>query len=396
MGRISESNLLRWTQRKSLDNQLDTKNGDSLKKEEKSKTSKKCNSSKKEMKKKGWLHKAESLISGHKSYLVKFFGSTEVDDSKGIEVVKEGIRKLKFLQQLKKCEGTKTPKVLLTISVDGLAIQEPKSKKILHQFPLQRISYCADDKVEKKFFSFIAHDLDSGSSQDPDSGSKKYSCYVFASSKAEEITLTIGQAFDLSYNQHLLAKSALPDNEKVAKLERENQALRERLTDLASMLEKSKLDEYMGNNNITDLGNVEGESRNDTSDDVSGDDIMEESVDSAVDTRSCRLMSFHDPSVSAEFAESPRLDNFSLDDVEDDDFDPRAGEHCSCEATEYDTPGFRNPRTNSVSTPLPEYYKPTVIAHLNKDQPSYPFTPTEPGISDNACPFGMNTFDTLG
>ena len=71
MGRISESNLLRWTQRKSLDNQLEMKNGDSLKKEEESKTREKCNFSKKEMKRKGWLHKAESLIYGHKSYLVK-------------------------------------------------------------------------------------------------------------------------------------------------------------------------------------------------------------------------------------------------------------------------------------------------------------------------------------
>jgi len=392
MGKMSESSLLRWTQRKSLDNQLESTNQSSLKKEEKIKSSKKkekCNSSKKDMKKKGWLHIPETLISGHKSYLVKFFGSTEVDESKGIEVVKEGIRKLKFLQQLKKCEGTKTPKVLLTVSVDGLAIQEPKSKKILHQFLLQRISYCADDKAEKKFFSFIAHD--------PDSGSNSYSCYVFASNKqAEEITRTIGQAFELSYNQYLHIKSALPESEKVAKLERENHALRERLTDIASMVEKSKLDEYMGRNNITQLGNVEGESRNNTSKDVGGD-IMEESVDSAVDTRSCRLMSFHEPPEHLDYAESPLLDNFSLDDVEDEDFDPRSGDHCSCDATDYATPGFRNPRTVSVSTPLPEYFKPAVITHLNKNQSHQPTTPTEPGVfgtpSNRACPFGMNTFE---
>jgi len=392
MGKMSESSLLRWTQRKSLDNQIESTSQSSLKKEEKIKSSKKkekCNSSKKDMKKKGWLHIPETLISGHKSYLVKFFGSTEVDESKGIEVVKEGIRKLKFLQQLKKCEGTKTPKVLLTVSVDGLAIQEPKSKKILHQFLLQKISYCADDKAEKKFFSFIAHD--------PDSGSNTYSCYVFASNKqAEEITRTIGQAFELSYNQYLHIKSALPESEKVAKLERENHALRERLTDIASMVEKSKLDEYMGRNNITQIGNVEGESRNNTNKDVGGD-IMEESVDSAVDTRSCRLMSFHDPPEHLDYAESPLLDNFSLDDVEDEDFDPRSGDHCSCDATDYTTPGYRNPRTDSVSTPLPEYFKPAVITHLNKNHVHHPSTPTEPGVfgtpSNSACPFGMNTFE---
>lgn len=51
-----------------------------------------------------------------------------MDQPKGIEVVKEAICKLKFNQQLKKSEGTKTPKVELTISIDGVAIQEPKTK----------------------------------------------------------------------------------------------------------------------------------------------------------------------------------------------------------------------------------------------------------------------------
>jgi hypothetical protein len=59
---------------------------------------------------------------------LQFLGSTEVDQPKGIEVVKEGIRKLKFNQQLRKAEGNKTPKVELTISIDGVAIQEPKTK----------------------------------------------------------------------------------------------------------------------------------------------------------------------------------------------------------------------------------------------------------------------------
>lgn len=55
-------------------------------------------------------------------------GSTEVDQPKGIAVVKDAICKLKFNQQIKKSEGTKTPKVELTISIDGVAIQEPKTK----------------------------------------------------------------------------------------------------------------------------------------------------------------------------------------------------------------------------------------------------------------------------
>lgn len=69
-------------------------------------------------------------------------GSTEVDQPKGIEVVKEAICKLKFNQQLRKSEGTKTPKVELTISIDGVAIQEPKTKtssKVLQIFNICNI-----------------------------------------------------------------------------------------------------------------------------------------------------------------------------------------------------------------------------------------------------------------
>lgn len=123
--------------------------------------------------------------------MFQFLGNTEVEQPKGIEVVKEGIRKLKFNQQLRKSEGSKIPKVELTISIDGVAIQEPKTKNILHQYPLHRISYCADDKGEKRFFSFIAKE--SGDNE-------QHSCFVFVSKNlAEEITLTIGQAFDLAY-----------------------------------------------------------------------------------------------------------------------------------------------------------------------------------------------------
>jgi len=141
------SNLLRWAH--------NTKNG-----------SNKNNS-------KHWIHTPESLLHGHIAYLVKFLGSTDVEQPKGIDVVKEGIRKLRFSQQLRKAEGQKTPKVELTVSVDGVAIQEPKGKRILHQYPLHRISYCADDKSEKKFFSFIAKEVDS----------EKHTCYVFVSDK---------------------------------------------------------------------------------------------------------------------------------------------------------------------------------------------------------------------
>merc|ERR1712077_78468 len=107
-------------------------------------------------------------------------------------------------QQIKKAEGTKTPKAELTVSIDGVAIQEPKTKKIQHQYPLHKISYCADDKAEKRFFSFISKD-----------GDGKHTCFVFVSDKlAEEITLTIGQAFELAYKKFLESKGKDLESQK--------------------------------------------------------------------------------------------------------------------------------------------------------------------------------------
>lgn len=134
-----------------------------------------------------------------------------MDQAKGIDTVKDAIRRLQFSQQIKKAESgsnLKIKKVEITISVDGVAVQEPRGTNILHQFPLHNISYCADEKGVKKFFSFIAKTNatnvpNGGGATTESSGAaaeETHECFVFISSKlASDITLTIGQAFELAY-----------------------------------------------------------------------------------------------------------------------------------------------------------------------------------------------------
>lgn len=62
------------------------------------------------------------------NFNLQFLGSVDVDQPKGFNVIKESIRKLKFNQQVRKAEGSKVPKVELTISVEGVALQDPKTK----------------------------------------------------------------------------------------------------------------------------------------------------------------------------------------------------------------------------------------------------------------------------
>ncbi|XP_053683910.1 PTB domain-containing adapter protein ced-6 isoform X2 [Sabethes cyaneus] len=224
-----------------------------------------------------WLHAPDVLVNGHVAYLVKFLGSTPVEQAKGIEVVKEAIRRLQFTQQMKKAEGgsnVKTKKVEITVSVDGVAIQEPRTQTILHQFPLHKISYCADEKGVKKFFSFIAKtgastattpslsaasdDTHSSHSTDQDG---QHECFVFISNKlASDITLTIGQAFDLAYRRYVSDSGKSVETTKLQsqnkQLENTINAYRQRLKDLSELVPKSDLDKLLLRLGLRDICEV--------------------------------------------------------------------------------------------------------------------------------------------
>ncbi|XP_069082038.1 PTB domain-containing engulfment adapter protein 1 isoform X2 [Pleurodeles waltl] len=189
---------------------------------------------------KSWMHTPEALSKHYIPYNAKFLGSTEVEQPKGTEVVKDAVRKLKFARHIKKSEGQKTPKVELQISIYGVKILEPKTKEILHNCQLHRISFCADDKTDKRIFTFICKD----------SESNKHLCYVFDSEKcAEEITLTIGQAFDLAYRKFLESggkdvetrKQLAGLQKRIQELETENTELKCKVQDLENQLRLSDI-----------------------------------------------------------------------------------------------------------------------------------------------------------
>ncbi|RXG67500.1 PTB domain-containing adapter protein ced-6 [Armadillidium vulgare] len=124
--------------------------------------------------------------------------------------------------------------------------------KVLYQYPLHQISYCADDKAEKRFFSFIAKESDR----------EAHTCFVFISDKlAEEITLTIGQAFDLAYRKFLetstregeLRRQLMTLRQQLQMLEKEKSTLEDRLKHVAALKDRQDLSRYMEENGISDL-----------------------------------------------------------------------------------------------------------------------------------------------
>ncbi|KAL6728771.1 hypothetical protein Aduo_010508 [Ancylostoma duodenale] len=184
---------------------------------------------------KTWIHPPDVLLNGRVEYSVKFFGSQEVKEAKGTEVIRDAIHAIQFQNGVKRFEstqsGNKLQKVDIQINVEGVTIVDSKTKMALHRYPLQKISFCADDKQDKRIFSFIAK-----SESDP----LKHECYVFLSDKmAEQITLTVGEAFDLAYKRYMDKNKTSLENQKqvfvlrkrIAELEAENQVLSERLAE---------------------------------------------------------------------------------------------------------------------------------------------------------------------
>ncbi|CAG9573698.1 unnamed protein product [Danaus chrysippus] len=208
-----------------------------------------------------WIHAPDALVKGHVAYLVKFLGCTQVDQPKGIEVVKDAIKKLQFTQQLKKSEtkdAAKCKKVEITVSVDGVAIQEPRTNNVMYQFPLHRISYCADDKGAKKYFSFIAKGASTVNGVNGHDTTEKHECFVFISTKlASEITLTIGQAFDLAYRRFLNDNGKYIEMQKLTlqnkKLEMQMNAYKNRLQELSKITYKDDLSAYLSRHSLSDI-----------------------------------------------------------------------------------------------------------------------------------------------
>lgn len=99
-----------------------------------------------------------------------------------------------------------------------------------------------------------------------------HECFVFISDKlAEEITLTIGQAFELAYKRFLetsgkdleAQKRAMVAQQKMKRLEQENNTYKQRLLDITCFNSiKQDLDHYLKKHHIKNILEIKGDSSN--------------------------------------------------------------------------------------------------------------------------------------
>lgn len=91
----------------------------------------------------------------------------------------------------------------------------------------------------------------------------KHECFVFISDKlAEEITLTIGQAFELAYRRFLETsgkdlesqRRAMITQQKIKRLEQENNIYKQRLLEISQFINiKPELENYLRRNEIRNI-----------------------------------------------------------------------------------------------------------------------------------------------
>ncbi|KAG5269318.1 hypothetical protein AALO_G00200680 [Alosa alosa] len=98
-----------------------------------------------------WQADEEAVRKGKCSFPVRYLGLVEVDESRGMHVCEEAVKKLKV-------SGKKTVKAVLWVSADGLRVVDDKTKDLIVDQTIEKVSFCAPDRNYDKAFSYICRD----------------------------------------------------------------------------------------------------------------------------------------------------------------------------------------------------------------------------------------------
>ena len=101
---------------------------------------------------------ADQLI---KFFQVKYLGCAEVAEPRGIHHCEEAVKRHKLRRQRNK------PRAVLVISPDAVRLIKEKSKQLILDQSIEKISFCAPDSTYEAAFSYICRD----------GATKRWMCY---------------------------------------------------------------------------------------------------------------------------------------------------------------------------------------------------------------------------
>lgn len=143
-----------------------------------------------------WKHDSSVLIKSCVNYSTLYLGSHMVKTITGLESTIEACRKMR----LSTAKLQKIPSVILSVSVKGIKFIDARSKIMVSHHDMRNISYITQDPEDKRVFAYIAKD----------SKTEKHYCHVFrvdSYALSDEVTMSIGQAFELAFSQFVQAQN---------------------------------------------------------------------------------------------------------------------------------------------------------------------------------------------
>ena len=137
---------------------------------------------KKEKKPSKWETDDEKVRNNHCEFKVKYLGSIEVQESRGMEVCESAIKILKTQSTNKK-----KLQAILHVSGDGLRVVDKKTQGMLVDQVIEKVSFCAPDRNFSRGFAYISRD----------GTSRRWVCHGFLARRdsGERLSHAVGVAF---------------------------------------------------------------------------------------------------------------------------------------------------------------------------------------------------------
>lgn len=127
-----------------------------------------------------WQTDEEAVRGGKCSFAVKYLGHVEVEESRGMHICEDAVKRLKTA-------GKKAVRAVLWVSADGLRVVDDKTKDLILDQTIEKVSFCAPDRNFEHAFSYICRD----------GTTRRWICHCFMAFKdsGERLSHAVGCAF---------------------------------------------------------------------------------------------------------------------------------------------------------------------------------------------------------
>ncbi|XP_052436312.1 protein numb homolog isoform X4 [Carassius gibelio] len=127
-----------------------------------------------------WQTDEEAVRGGKCSFAVKYLGHVEVEESRGMHICEDAVKRLKTA-------GKKAVRAVLWVSADGLRVVDDKTKDLILDQTIEKVSFCAPDRNFEHAFSYICRD----------GTTRRWICHCFMAVKdsGERLSHAVGCAF---------------------------------------------------------------------------------------------------------------------------------------------------------------------------------------------------------